>query len=242
MSKNHATLTATADAGIANAFAWVQPREITESAFRALCAAGAEPAEAREGSLAVLRAEVDARNGLALLEQLLAAAWTQPLRAAATRSTEWAGVTIHELDCPDQPGLRSALELIDLALSGSPMEVRVSRTTVAGIPQELWSDLILRRSATQQRTIIVAVTTAAGTKYLSIHNGAVMLANQPPSTAMPASLLPQMDGDNTVIVVLPGTAEPEKITATIPQNPLKVSENEWLRMYQLSRNYLMADQ
>ncbi len=223
------------------AVAAVQPREITESAFRALCAAGAGPAEAQEGGLAVLRAEVDSRRGLALLEKLLAADWAQPVQAAATRSTEWAGVTVHELDCPDQPALRSALELIDLALSGSAGDVRVSRTTVTGIPPELWHDLLLRRSASLKRTIIVAISTAAGTEYLSVHDGAVTSAAEPPSAAMAASLLPASEGENTVVVVLPGTSGPDRPNANISQNPLKVSEQEWLRMYQLSRNYLMAD-
>lgn len=242
MSENITTATGASDSGTTIAVVDVQPREITESAFRALCAAGADPAEAREGGLAVLRAEVEAHKGLELLEQLLAADWAQPARAAATRSTTWEGVTVHELDCPDQPALRSALELIDLAVSGGVDDVRLSRTTVAGIPRELWNDLILRRSANLHRTIIVAVTTAAGTDYLSIHNGAVTASNQPPSAAMAASLLPHSKGENTVVVVLPGTAVLEQLNPNIAQNPLKVSEPEWLRMYQLSRNYLMADQ
>ncbi|MFQ4149975.1 hypothetical protein AAGW05_15000 [Arthrobacter sp. LAPM80] len=242
MSENTTAIAGFTERERDTALASVQPREITESAFRALCAAGAEPAEAREGSLAVLRAEVDARNGLALLELLLDAAWAQPVSTAATRSTEWAGVTVHELDCPDQPTLRSALELIDLAVSGSPGETRVSRTTATGIPRELWNDLLMRRSASLERTIIVAVTTAAGTQYLSIDDGAVASASAPPSTAMAASLLPHSEGDNTVVVVLPGTAALETLDANISQKPLKVRENEWLRMYQLSRNYLMADQ
>ena len=241
MSENTTTIAGVTEREREIAVASVQPREITESAFRALCAAGADPAEAREGGLAVLRAEVDSRNGLALLEQLLAAAWSEPTCAASTRSTEWAGVTVHELDCPDQPALRSALELIDLAVSGSPGEIRVSRTTASGIPRELWNDLLMRRSANLQRTIIVAVTTAAGTQYLSIHHGAATAASEPPSTAMAASLLPPSDGENTVVVVLPGTAGLETLDANISQKPLKVRENEWLRMYQLSRNYLMAD-
>lgn len=242
MPENTAMLSSATDGGTASTVVSVQPREISESAFRALCAAGAGPAEAGEGGLAVLRAEVDAQNGLDLLEQLLDARWTEPVRAASTWSTEWAGTAIHELDCPDQPALRSALELIDLAVSGSPTEVRVSRTTAAGIPRGLWNDLILRRSATQQRTIIVAVTTATGTQYLSIHNGAVTSADQPPITALAVSLPPHSEGANTVVFVLPGTAEVEKLNANIDQSPLKVIESVWLRMYQLSRNYLKADQ
>ncbi|MDQ6740727.1 MAG: hypothetical protein M3021_10305 [Actinomycetota bacterium] len=219
----------------------VQPREIVESAFRALCAAGADPAEAQEGGLAVLRAEVDAKQGLALLEQLLAADWAQPVRAAATRSTAWAGVTVHELDCPDQPALRSAMQLIDLAASGGAEEVRVSRTTVSGIPRSLWNDLLLRRSANLQRSIIVAISTKAGTEYLSVHHGSVISASEPPSAAMAASLLPRSEEENTAVVVLPSTTAPDRQDANICQNPLKVSEQEWHRMYQLSRNYLMAD-
>lgn len=225
----------------------VQPREITESAFRALCAAGADPAEAREGGLAVLRAEVNSQNGLALLEQLLAADWVQPARAAGTRSTSWAGVTVHELDCPEQPALRSAMQLIDLAVSGGAEEVRVARTMVARIPRQLWNDLLLRRSAALQRTIIVAISATAaaedggGTEYLTVHNGVVTSATEPPSAAIAASLLPRSEGENTVVVVLPGTNELAQVDVDISQKPLKVSEHEWLRIYQLSRNYLMAD-
>lgn len=222
------------------AVAAVQPREITESAFRALCAAGADPAEAEEGGLAVLRAEVDSRRGLVLLEDLLAADWKQPVRASGTRVTEGNGGAVHELDCPDQPALRSALELIDLAVSGGSGDVRVSRSTVAGIPHELWNDLILRRSARLQRTVIVAITTVSGTEYLSVDNGAVTSQTVPPSAVV--SLLPRSEGDTTVVVVLPGVAGVQKLNASICQNPLKVSEHEWLRMYQLSRSYLMADQ
>ncbi|MDJ0358428.1 hypothetical protein [Paenarthrobacter sp. PH39-S1] len=224
-----------------NAVCFVQPREIVESAFRAMCAAGADPAEAQEGGLAVLRAEVDSKDGLALLEQLLAADWAQPVRAAGTKATVWAGVTVHELDCPDQPALRSAMQLIDLAASGGAEEVRVSRTTCSGIPRQLWNDLLLRRSANLRRTIIVAISTKAGTEYLSVNNGTVTSASEPPSTALAASLLPPSDGENTVVVVLPGTSGPARQDANICQNPLKVSDHEWHRMYQLSRNYLMAD-
>ncbi|WP_026555116.1 hypothetical protein [Arthrobacter sp. 35W] len=231
-----------------SAFASVQPREITESAFRALCAAGADPAEAREGGLAVLRAEADSQNGLALLEQLIDAGWAQSMRAAGTRSTSWAGVSVLELDCPQQPALRSAMQLIDLAASGSAGEVRVARTTASGIPRQLWNDLLLRRSASLQRTIIVAISNAAATdgggstEYLTVQNGAVASATEPPADAIASSLLPTLDGNDTVIVVLPGTTELVHLDAGISQKPLKVREEEWHRIYQLSRNYLMADQ
>ncbi|MDQ2744993.1 MAG: hypothetical protein M3Z66_22230 [Chloroflexota bacterium] len=234
-------LSGSTDRDLGDAVCSVQPREIVESAFRALCAAGADPAEAQEGGLAVLRAEVDSKNGLGLLEQLLAADWAQPVRAAATRSTAWAGVTVHELDCPDQPALRSAMQLIDLAASCGAEEVRVSRTTVSGIPRPLWNDLLLRRSANLQHTIIVAISSTAGTEYLSVQQGSVTSESEPPSAALAASLLPPSDGENTVVVVLPGTAGAGRQDADICQNPLKVSDHEWRRMYQLSRTYLMAD-
>ena len=236
------TLPPTTDNELGAATCSVQPREITESAFRALYAAGADPAEAHEGALAVLRAEVQSADGLALLEQLLAPDWAQPARASATRSTAWAGITVHELDAPEQPALRSAIQLIDLAVSRPAEEVRVSRTTVAGIPQGLWTDLLLRRSAAQQRTIIVAISKKTGTEYFSVHNDAVITAGEPPSDAIAASLLPRSEGDNTVVVILPGTPELAHLDARICQRPLKVNEQKWLRMYQLSRNYLMADQ
>ena len=57
------------------AVAAVQPREITESAFRALCAAGADPAEAEEGGLAVLRAEVDSRSSTVQISRHCVRRW-----------------------------------------------------------------------------------------------------------------------------------------------------------------------
>ncbi|WP_427019424.1 hypothetical protein ACQCSX_22935 (plasmid) [Pseudarthrobacter sp. P1] len=246
MSENTTILTGATDGDRVTAVASVQPREITESAFRALCAAGADPAEAREGGLAVLRAEVDSHHGLALLEQLLCADWAQPMRAAGTRATSWAGVTVHELDCPGQPALRSAMQLIDLAAGGAAGDVRVARTTVAGIPRQLWNDLLLRRSASLQRTIIIALSATAttdvggSTEYLTVQNGAVTSATEPPNAAIAASLLPPSEGGNTV-VVLPGTNDLAHLDVSISQKPLKVREEEWHRMYQLSRNYLMAD-
>lgn len=225
----------------------VQPREVTESAFRALCAAGADPSEAQEGALAVLRAEVDAHGGLVLLEDLLEACWAQPMLPAGTRSTSWAGITVHELDCPEQPALRTAIQLMDLASCGNTTEARVARTAVAGLPRTLWNDLLLRRSASLRRTIIAALPTTAdteagATEYLTVQDGAVTSSTEPPNEATAASVLRTPGGNGTVIIVLPGSTNPIQLDVRVCQKPLKVREEEWLRMYQLARNYLMADQ
>ncbi|WP_125612630.1 hypothetical protein [Specibacter cremeus] len=218
----------------------VQPREITESAFRALSAAGADPAEAQEGALAVLRAEADTQDGLALLEQLLDADWAQPMHRASAKSTSWAGVTVREVCCPGQPGLRTALQLMDLAADGPAAEVRVARTTAPGIPRKLWNDLLLRRTASLQR--IIAITTTNGTEYLTVRNGAVCSTNEIPSEAIAALLLPRATGPETVVIVVPGTTGLAPQDIRIPAKPLKVREDEWRRMYQLSRKYLATDQ
>lgn len=225
---------------------FVQPREVIESSFRALCAAGADPAEAQQGALAVLRAEVDSTEGLALLEKLLTADWTLPLHSADTVATSEDGVTVLQLACPDQPTLRSAIQLIDLAVSGTVTETRVVRSAVEGIWRPLWNDLLLRRSADVRRSIIVAITTGsvadsgAVTEYLTVRDGTVFSEMTPPN-ALLATITASSKSDNTIIVVL-GNSEHAEFDASIPRIPLKVRTKDWQRLYQLSRSYLTVDQ
>lgn len=223
----------------------VQPREIKEAAFRALCAAGADPLEAEEGALAVLRAEADAHAGLCLLEELLDTDWTTSLRPAAVRDASWAGGTLRKLDSAGQPPLRTALQLLDLAGDAPDGEASVTHTSDARIPGLLWNDLLLRHTASLQRRIIIATEDAGATAgdgsatvYLTVRDGVLSATQTLPPEAIRA-LMPQTAGDSTVVMALPEQVHTK--TTNIAPKPLKVREKEWQSMYQMSRKYLVPD-
>ncbi|MGY2747613.1 hypothetical protein [Arthrobacter sp. UYCu723] len=225
----------------------VQPREIKEAAFRSLCAAGADPLEAQEGALAVLRAEAEAHAGLRLLEQLLDADWATPLRPAPARDTTWAGGTLRELDRAGQPPLRTALQLLDLAADAPDEEVSVTRTQHARIPGLLWNDLVLRRTASLGRRIVIATAhdgaapdKEGATDYLTVRDGELSTTRTLASEAVTA-LLAQNSGDSTLVMVLPEPVHTDPDTTFVPPKPLKVCAEEWQSMYQLSRKYLVPD-
>jgi hypothetical protein len=225
----------------------VQPREITEAAFRSLCAAGADPLEAQEGALAVLRAEAEAHAGLRLLEELLAADWTAPVRPTAAKDASWLGGTLRELDCAGQPGLRTALQLLDLAADAQDGEVSAVRTSQARIPGLLWNDLVLRRTTSLGRRIII-VTTQEGaapgnedtTNYLTVRDGALSATQSLASEAVTA-FIPQTMEHGTVVVALPEPVHANPETTNVPPKALKMREKEWQSMYQMSRKYLVPD-
>ncbi|MGY2747380.1 hypothetical protein [Arthrobacter sp. UYCu723] len=225
----------------------VQPREIKEAAFRSLCAAGADPLEAQEGALAVLRAEAEAHAGLRLLEQLLDADWATPLRPAPARDTSWVGGTLRELDPDGQPPLRTALQLLDLAGDAPDGEVSVTRTQDTRIPALLWNDLVLRRTASLGRRIIIATAHAGtapddgdATDYLTVRDGELSTTRTLASEAVTA-LLPPTNQDSTLVMVLPEQVHTDPDTTFVPPKALKVRQKEWQSMYQLSRNYLVPD-
>ena len=224
----------------------VQPREIKEAAFRSLCAAGADPLEAQEGALAVLRAEAEAHAGLRLLEELLNADWATPTRPTAAKDASWAGGTLRQLDCAGQPALRTALQLLDLAADAPNREVSVTRTSQARIPGLLWNDLVLRRTASLGRRIILATHDAAvpgnedSTSYLTVRDG-VLSATQSLASEEVTALIPQTTGHGTAVVVLPEPVHTNPETTNVPPKALKMREKEWQNMYQMSRKYLVPD-
>ena len=225
----------------------VQPREIKEAAFRALCAAGSDPLEAQEGALAVLRAEAEDHAGLRLLEQLLDADWATPRRAAPARDTSWVGGTLRELNPAGQPPLRTALQLLDLAADAPDGEVSVTRTTDTRIPALLWNDLVRRRTASLDRRIIIATAHAGAapddgdaTDYLTVRDGELSTTRTLASEAVTA-LLPQTNQDSTLVMVLPEPVHTDPDTTFVPPKALQVRHKEWQSMYQLSRNYLVPD-
>ncbi|MFE4835753.1 hypothetical protein ACFRAU_13870 [Arthrobacter sp. NPDC056691] len=225
----------------------VQPREIKEAASRSLCAAGADPLEAQEGALAVLRAEAEAHAGLRLLEDLLNADWTTAARPTAAKDASWVGGTLRELACAGQPALRTALQLLDLAADAPDGEVSVTRTSQARIPSLLWNDLVLRRTATLGRRIIIATTHAGAapgpedtTNYLTVRDG-VLSATPILAPEAAAALIPQTMEHGTVVVVLPEPVHTSPETTNIPPKALNMREKDWQNMYQMSRKYLVPD-
>ncbi|GAA5201990.1 hypothetical protein GCM10023346_47700 [Arthrobacter gyeryongensis] len=223
----------------------VQPREIKEAAFRTLCAAGADPLEAQEGALAVLRAEADAHAGLRLLQQLLDADWAAPVRPAAVTDVPRAAGTLRELDPAGQPPLRTALQLLDLAADTPEGGTAATRTTDAGIPGLLWNDLVLRHTASLQRRIAIATTNPGATPddgatcYLTVRDGELSATPTPAPAAV--IFMPQPAGASTTVMVLPEPVHTTPETTNIAPKPLKVREQEWQTMYQMSRKYLVPD-
>ena len=194
---------------------WVQPREIGEAAFRALISAGAEPGEAAEGAAAVLRAQAHGGTGLALLRRLLDAPWSAPVRAATVTDTTADGVRVRELIVPAQPELRTALQLIDLAVAG-PTQAHVLHCA-ADIPGDLWAELLLSRAARHPHSIVV------------IGPGAIV-----------ASLPADTEG-HTVLVVSPRRTAAEPPHDGVPHAPLRMRAADWHEFHRLSRGYLMEE-
>ncbi|WP_423181287.1 hypothetical protein [Arthrobacter sp. NyZ413] len=223
----------------------VQPREIKEAAFRSLCAAGADPAEAQEGALAVLRAQAEEHEGLRLLEELLDADWAAPARPTAATDVSWAGGTLREIESAGQPGLRTALQLFDLVTDAPAGEMAAARTSDVRIPALLWTDLVLRNTAARGRQIIIAITNPAGTQrnddktdYLTVRDGVLSPA---PALEAVTGVIPSTTGSSTVVVALPEPAATNPDKSTIGPQPLTMREKDWQNMYQMSRKYLVPD-
>ncbi|MCX2749162.1 hypothetical protein OOZ51_15235 [Arthrobacter sp. MI7-26] len=226
----------------------IQPREIKEAAYRALCAAGADPAEAQEGAFAILRAESDNHNGLGQLKALIDADWETPSQPATAAPAFWDCGNLTDLVTTRQPGLRTALQLMDCALDSGADEISAARTSSPCIPAQLWNDLLIRRSASLQRTIILATSTAGTEKgetarieYRTLTGQGVITSQEPPHRVINSLPDGHQDGEMTSIIVLPTTSPLDPKTSSIPTKPLKVSEQEWQKMYQLSRKFLVPD-
>lgn len=226
----------------------IQPREIKEAAYRALCAAGADPAEAQEGAFAILRAECEHHEGLSHLKALMDADWETPSQPATAAPAFWDGGNLTELIANRQPGLRTALQLIDCALDSPADEISAARTSSPCIPSQLWNDLLIRRSASLQRTIILATSTAgnetggvARIEYRTLTSQGVRASQEPPHDLINSLPDGHQEGAVTSIIVLPAAPPIDPKTSSIPAKPLKVSEQEWQKMYQLSRKFLVPD-
>ncbi|MFK0006482.1 hypothetical protein ACIQTZ_05460 [Paenarthrobacter sp. NPDC090520] len=200
----------------------VQPREIKEAAFRALCAAGADPVEAQEGALAVLRAQTESHDGLSLLEELLDADWSTSARPAAVSPALWAAGYLHEFDGGGQPALRTALQIMDVVQDVPYGSVSVVRTVDSHIPLRLWNDLVRRRSAAWGRRIIMAASDDPGL---------------PPQVR--AALRPTEKEPCMVVVAFPEPVHREPEKAVGASTALEMHEKEWQIMYGISRNYLV---
>ncbi|OMH32561.1 hypothetical protein BGP79_07075 [Tersicoccus sp. Bi-70] len=218
----------------------VQPREITEAAFRALYAAGADPIEAQEGALAVLRAEHDDHGGFRLLEQLLDADWISPGRPGLITDTSRTGVTVRELEPVGQPALRTALQLFDLAVAVPAGEVGVARAPLTRVPRTLLNDLVLRHTARLQRRIVVATTGTDAAEFLVVRHGALEVTGTmpgDPGTLPPPSIAP----DGVSVIAVSGPAGAAAGTTDLAPRPLDVDENHWRAMHQVAKTYLVVD-
>lgn len=201
----------------------VQHREVREAAYRSLCAAGADPLEAEEGALAVVRAEAEAGAGLRLLEELLDAEWAVPPRRAAVNDSPWSGGVLRIYDGGGQPALRTALQVLDLVRDAPRGAVSVVLSLGDTGPDLLWSGLVARRCAAWGNRIVVAAT------------------DSPQVPRQVGAALGPQSRAGTVIASLPEPTPTDLPPATATSKPLGMYEKEWQRMYQLSRSYLVPD-
>jgi hypothetical protein len=226
----------------------VQPREITEAAFRSLSAAGADPSEAQEGALAVLRAESETHAGLALLNELLDADWNTSERPTLKKDTAQTGATVVTLSCPGQPPLRTALQLLDLACCGAESGTRLALANDSIIPELLWIDLLMRLAVSRQRRLVIAVTgpatnpiDSAHPLYLTVHDGTVTRTPEMIPEAAVTHIPRTSTRQQTVVMALPGPLCVDQRTHHVPSGPLSMQEKDWQAMYQLSRKFLVQD-
>ncbi|MDJ0336702.1 hypothetical protein [Cryobacterium sp. PH31-O1] len=227
---------------------WVQPREIRDAAFRVLFSAGADPAEAHEGSLAVVRAEFDGHDSLELLLQLLDADWTAQQKPAQVISDTWQHGTLKELVGAPRNALRCALQMLDLASSSASGEICAVRIRNASIPMHLWNDLVIRRADLIQRPIIVVTYPAnaepvvlSGAENHTLIEG--MGANSHLLYAeVSEGLLDEHSGaDTTLVIMLPAVSPLDPSATQVPAQPLNVREENWNTIYRMSRKYLVPD-
>lgn len=228
---------------------WVQPREIREAVFRVLFSAGADPAEAHEGSHAVLRAEGNGESGLDLLRKLLDADWTlqhEPTRIVAAASKY--GMVKELVGAPRNP-LRNALGVLDLASSSASSELCAVRIRNASIPMLLWNDISIRRAALLARPIIVAAHPA---NAKSIVGGGADADNirfagmGDDSHVLHAEGVEWLrhqsnDANTTTVIILPAVSPMDPSPARVPVQPLKVRKDNWQTIYRMSRTYLVPD-
>lgn len=200
----------------------VQHREVREAAYRSLCAAGADPLEAEEGALAVVRAEAEAGAGLRLLEELLDAEWAVPPKPAAVNDSPWSGGVLRIYDGGGQPALRTALQVFDLVRDAPRGAASVVHAVGNAVPEFLWRDLVARRCAGWGNRVVVA---APGSPHL------------PPLLDTPG---PEAEC-GTVIASLPEPVHADFQQGRVAPGPLGMREDEWQSMYRLSRSYLVPD-
>lgn len=226
----------------------VQPREITEAVFRALCAAGADPAEAHEGALAILRLEAEEHSGLAQFTDLLDAGWRQH-PPARVRTIPWDDGIIRELTCPTQPHLRWMIQLMDLGCDSPHGTVSIAYTGQACLRGPLWDDLLLRQTARVQRRIVI-ITSDPGTSAQestsqltgrTITNGRVSTTIQPdagPALRILPHLIPAV---GTAVVVMPERSRLDPARISLSPGPLRVNEQQWQTVYRAARKFLVPD-
>lgn len=229
-------------------FVLIQPREIKEAIFRALCSVGADPFEAQEGALAVLRAEAYDHVGLNLVPQLLEPAWASSQLPSRVASIERAGMRVQELRCPGQPALRTMIELIELACDGLDERTSIAYTVGPCLPGQLWNEILLRQSARlQRRMVMVNVEATPGseiaiqTSVRSVDTATVTVGSGLSSAiaaAIPADLLTP---GVTLIAILQDPVQTGTALQPVPPKPVKVREEEWMKVTLSARKFLVPD-
>lgn len=229
-------------------FVLIQPRELKEAIFRALCSVGADPLEAQEGALAVLRAEAYEHVGLHLAPQLLEPAWASSQLPPRVASIERAGTRVKELSCPGQPALRTMIELVELACDGLDERISIAYTAGPCLPGQLWNEILLRQSARlQRRMVMVNVEAAPGseigiqTAVRRVDTGAVTVEASLSSAIaaiVPAELLTP---GVTLIAILEDPIQTGTAMEPVPPKPLKVREEEWMKITLSARKFLVPD-
>lgn len=228
---------------------WIQPRELSEAAFRALSAAGADPAEAAEGAGAVLHAEIDSAAGVELVMYLLDADWSSAAAPSKVVTRQCTGLEIRELVCPPQPVLRTALQLFDLACAASPDAVQIMHTETSGIPEQLVNHLLLSHSARARHRLVIATprrdrdaTASVPIEYRTVADGCVVATSTQPPTAIASSLFePYITESHTLVVVSPLSESNARRPEPVLHGAMAIRTTDWCELNRLARSYLLED-
>lgn len=225
----------------------VQPREIEEYVYRALCADGADPSEAHIGAAAVLRAEAGGQQGLGLFPELLAGnAWHTGSPPAA-RTVDLNGALCHELSGNGQPALRSMVQLMDLAAATPPGARAAAYSTDLNVPVDLWNDLLIRCNAQPGRRTFIIFRTPTDSNAGGEAVARTIIAGRPVDVpADTLGLLHQavaglITPTGTALVIQPEGMRHETTGTAIPPQPLTIRADQWHRTLQAARKYLVSD-
>lgn len=224
----------------------VQPREIRETAFRALFSAGAEPAEAQEGAEAVLRLEAETGRGIALLPALVEGDWQAPPAETAPSPALGQDAAAFAHHGNGQPALRTLIQLVDLVIEhADDAGTVIAHTPEVHLPPGLGAALAARASILTGRAAAVAVAEPSGQGAETVTTHQVQGRQKTETstrTEVAATLAASRIADGgTVVILLPQRQEQTSSVASVPPLPITVDAEEWDAAYRLAGAYLVAD-